>query len=75
MNPGWNISKTTIHFHNTTTLITHFWEERIEAVDFLLFLHKSIILWDAFERQLVHQIDLVRVVQMFSLKQTTLDAE
>jgi len=48
---------------------THFREERVEAVDFLLFLYKSVILWDAFQRQLIHQVDLVRVVQVLPLEQ------
>ena len=41
-----------------------FREEGIEAVYLLLFLHKSIVLRDASERQFVHQVDLIRAVHI-----------
>lgn len=36
-------------------------EERVEAVDLLPLLHEGVVLRDALEGQLVHQVDLVRV--------------
>jgi len=40
-------------------------EERVEAVDLLLFLHKGVVLGDTPESELFHQIDLMRSVQVF----------
>lgn len=40
-------------------------EERVETVDLLLLLNKGIVLRDATERKLVHEVDLVRVDHVF----------
>ena len=39
-------------------------EERVEAVDLLPLLHEGVVLRDALEGQLVHQIDLVGVAHV-----------
>ena len=39
-------------------------EKRVEAVDLLPLLHEGIVLCDALEGQLVHQIDLVGVAHV-----------
>ena len=42
-------------------------KESIEAVDFLLFFHKSVVLRDATKGKLIHEVDFVRVSHVFVL--------
>lgn len=39
-------------------------EERVETVHLLALLHERVVLRDALQRQLLHQVDLVRIAQM-----------
>ena len=41
-----------------------FREESVEAVDLLSFLDKCVVLGDALQGELVHQVDLVRLLQV-----------
>lgn len=43
-------------------------EECVEAVNFLPFGDVGIVLSDALQRQLLHQVDLVGFLQVFALK-------
>ena len=43
---------------------SHLGEESVQAVDFLLLLHVGVVLGDTLERELLHQVDLVRVVHV-----------
>ena len=44
--------------------MAYFGEQRVQAVNFLLLLNIGIVLGDTLERELLHQIDLVRVVHV-----------
>ena len=48
-------------------LNTHLREKRVEAVDLLSFCHIGIVLGDALQGELLHQVDLVRLLQVFVL--------
>uniref|UniRef100_A0A182VJU9 Uncharacterized protein n=1 Tax=Anopheles merus TaxID=30066 RepID=A0A182VJU9_ANOME len=39
-------------------------EERVKTVHLLALLHEGVVLRDALQRQLLHQVDLVRIAQM-----------
>ena len=46
-------------------------KESVQAVNFVLFLHICVVLRNAFERQLFHQIDCLFVFQMAFLDEHT----
>ena len=43
-------------------------EEGVEAVDFLAFLHKGIVLGDTSQCQFIHEVDFIGVLNMTLLK-------
>lgn len=51
-------------------LYTHPRKERVETVDLLSLSHIGIILGDALQGQFLHQVDLVRLLQVFALNET-----
>mmetsp|Transcript_11992 Transcript_11992/g.50212 ORF Transcript_11992/g.50212 Transcript_11992/m.50212 type:complete len:251 (+) Transcript_11992:284-1036(+) len=50
-------------------------EERVQAVHFLLLLHKRVVLRDALQRELLHQVDDVRLAQVLVLELLHRDGE
>lgn len=44
-------------------------EQCVETVHFLSFCHISIVLSDAFQSQLIHQIDFIWLLKVFALQQ------
>lgn len=51
----------------TPLLLAHLREECVETVDLLFLLYEGVVLGHPLQRQLVHQIDLVRRVQVLLL--------
>ena len=45
-----------------------FGEKGVEAVDFLLFLHKAVVLSYASKSEFIHKVDLEGIVRVFVLK-------
>lgn len=55
MNLPWKLDK---------KMFTNLWEKSIQAVDLLFLLHVGIVLCDTLQGQLLHQINLIRIVHM-----------
>lgn len=51
---------------------TYPWEQCVETVHFLSFCHIGIVLSDAFQCQLIHQIDFIWLLKVFGLHNGTL---
>lgn len=52
------------------TMVTHPRKERVETVDLLSFSDVRIVLRDALQGQFLHQVDLIRLLQVLVLDGT-----
>lgn len=55
---------------NFKLVATHPRKQRVETVDLLSLSHVGVVLSDALQGQLLHQVDLIRLLQMLALEET-----